>query len=79
MRELSGQSVVIAVGEAAKAFNGMIRLNSTGTKLWKCLTQGSDHPSLVEYLISHYEVDSQTAEEDVREFLQKLKDANILS
>ena len=78
MRELSGQSVVIAVGKAAEVFNGMIRLNDSGTELWKRLSVGCDEESLVECLINNYEVDAPTAQEDVRQFLTKLYDADIL-
>ncbi len=78
MRELSGQSVVIAVGKATETFNGMIRLNNSATELWKHLAAGSDKQSLMDYLLDKYEVDIQTAEDDVEQFLAKLKEAGIL-
>lgn len=78
MRELSGQSVVIAVGKGVETFNGMIRLNSSATELWKRLVNGSNQLSLVEFLLDHYQVDEETAENDVRQFLTELRDAGIL-
>ena len=33
LREVAGQAVVIAVGEASKTFHGMINLNETGRRL----------------------------------------------
>ncbi len=78
MRELSGQSVVIAVGEAASVFNGMIRLNSSATELWKRLAEGCSQQSLAEHLLEHYEVDEQTAKDDAGQFLTTLQDAGIL-
>lgn len=78
IRELSGQSVVIAVGKAVAVFNGMIRLNSSGTELWKQLAVGCDQQSLVEFLLEHYEVDGQTAQDDVSRFTAELLDAGIL-
>jgi len=37
LREVAGNSVVVAVGKATLDFNGLITLNSTGTFLWKLL------------------------------------------
>ena len=35
LRDVVGQAVVIAVGEASKKFHGMINLNSTGKVIWQ--------------------------------------------
>jgi len=78
MRELSGQSVVIAVGAAARTFNGMIRLNDSGTELWKKLERECEKQELVDGLLDRYEVDPATAERDVGQFLSKLREAEIL-
>lgn len=78
MRELSGQSVVIAVGTAVAVFNGIIRLNSSGTELWKRLVVGCSQQALVNHLLDRYEVDAKTAEDDVGQFLTTLRDAGIL-
>ena len=41
LRNFSDAYVVVAVGEAAKDFNGMITLNETGAFLWKTLADRS--------------------------------------
>lgn len=78
MRELSGQSVVIAVGKAAESFNGMIRLNDSATVLWKTLTEASNQEMLIKHLLDSYEVDEETAKQDVDQFLTELNEAGIL-
>lgn len=35
LRDVGGQAVVIAVGEASKTFHGMINLNVTGKEIWQ--------------------------------------------
>lgn len=40
LREVAGQAVVIAVGEASKEFHGMINLNATGKLVWQGIEQG---------------------------------------
>lgn len=78
MRELAGQSVVIAVGEAAETFNGMIRLNVSATELWKRLADGCAPQELAECLLDRYEVDRGTAEADAAQFFEKLRRTGIL-
>ena len=41
VREIAGQSVVIAVGAASKIFNGIIKLNETGKIIWTKLSEGA--------------------------------------
>ena len=34
LRDIAGDTVVIATGELSKTFHGMIKLNSTGKEIW---------------------------------------------
>ena len=34
VREIAGECVVVALGEASKVFNGIIKLNETGKIIW---------------------------------------------
>lgn len=75
LRELSGEYVVVPVGEAGRDFNGMIRLNEPGAFLWKELTNGTEEASLADKLVERYEgVSEQTARDDVREFLDSIRE-----
>lgn len=78
LREIAGSYVVVPVGENAIDFNGMINLNESGVFLWKILCEGSSEENLVKQLQEEYEVDEETASKDVKEFVQKLKEADIL-
>lgn len=78
MREIAGKNVVIATGDAARDFNGIIKLNESAVMLWQLLTQGADEYELVEALVDKYKVDSFTAQNDVSMFVTKLKGAGIL-
>lgn len=37
MRDVAGQAVAIATGEASKSFHGMVKLNGTGADIWRCV------------------------------------------
>ena len=78
LREVSGNYIVVAVGEGTKTFNGMIQLNDTGAFLWKLLEKGATQEQMIEQMASEYAVEKQVAEQDVKEFIESLKEANLL-
>lgn len=78
VRSIAGESVVVALGEASKNFNGIIKLNDTGRFIWDKLAQGAELDELVEAILSEYEIDKETAEADVKVFVETLKGANII-
>ena len=78
VREIAGQSVVVALGEASKSFNGIIKLNETGCFIWKILAEGAEKEDIVSKLLEEYDVDEQTASRDVDTFISSLKENNIL-
>lgn len=78
IRVLADTNVVIATGEAAKDFNGIIRLNESATMLWRMLEGGAVEAELALALVDKYDVDIFTAQNDVSMFVTKLKGAGII-
>ena len=78
LREVSGNHIVVAVGEGTKIFNGMIQLNETSAFLWKMLQEDVTQQDLVNGLVAEYKVEKSVAEIDVLEFIESLKEANLL-
>jgi hypothetical protein len=78
IREIAGQSVVVALGEASRSFNGIIKLNETGRVMWNVLSQGAKKEDVVTKILSEYDVDRETVEKDVDAFVNTLKENNIL-
>ena len=78
LREVAGNYIVVAVGDAVKSFNGVINLNETGAFLWKKLAEGKEENQLVEALLEEYEVDKEIAVADVKKFLDKLTEAGLV-
>ena len=66
--------VVVTVGNASKDFNGLIRLNETGAFLWKSIQDGTDsREKLIQAMLECYEdLDQETAEKDLDEFLGRI-------
>ena len=78
LREVGGQSVVVAVGPASQFFNGMVKLNTTGEFLFKELQEEKNEDDLVKAMTDKYDVDEETAREDVKAFIDTLVKPGII-
>ena len=79
LRKVSDTYVVVAVGAASQAFNGMITLNETGAFLWEALEKGcAEKKELTDKLLAEYDVDRALAEKDVQAFVTRLSEAKLL-
>lgn len=78
VREVAGQSIVIALGDATKIFNGMIKLNETGRIIWDMIADGKEKEDIVARIVDEYDIDRATVENDVSSFINTLQGANIL-
>lgn len=78
LRKVGGQYVAVALGEASRSFNGIIRLNDTGRLLWEELAAPKTEQQLCEALLAEYDVTPQQAQADVAAFVQTLKKAALL-
>ena len=73
LRRLGTEHMAVAIGEASKEFNGMIRLNDTGVFYWKELEKGTTAEELTAKTLEQFEgVDEETAAKDVKEFLETI-------
>ena len=77
-REVAGQSIVVALGEASKTFNGMIKLNGTGRLIWDMLADGKTKDEIVDRFVAEYDVERSVADKDVTVFIETLQGADIL-
>lgn len=78
LREVAGNDVVIGVGKTMTDFNGVITLGGSGASLWKMLEKGATHKELLDFVLSEYDIDKQTAENDINAFTEKLRSINLL-
>ena len=78
LREVAGQIVVIATGEASKDFHGMIKLNVTGKVIWLALQEGLSEVEIAQRLQEQFDVDSEKALRDTRAFLQQMEGMGFL-
>lgn len=79
LRKVGGQNVVVALGQASRSFNGIIRLNETGRFLWEQLSDEKTQEQLCSALLGEYDVTEEQARQDVSEFIDTLKKAALLA
>lgn len=79
LREIAGSFVVVPVGQNLVDFSSMITTNETGAFLWNELLKGATEEELCQKILSEYEgVSKEDALSDIREFVNALKEKNIL-
>ncbi len=78
LRKISDSYIVVPVGDAVVDFSGMVNLNESGAFLFEKLQKGADEDDLVEALLGEYDVTEEIARADVKRFISKVKEADIL-
>lgn len=70
--------VIIATGEATKNFNGIIKLNNMGGEIVGLLTTDISEEEIIKAIVEKYEVEYETAKEDILNLLDSLKKAGVI-
>ena len=79
LRNICGEYIVVAEGEANIDFTNVISVNETAACIWKAVS-GKDFTinDMVEALLEEYEVDKETAEKDCQQLVLDWKKADVL-
>lgn len=78
LREVAGEVIAIPSGNAATALSGLIALNSSGKFLFELLQSEQTEESLTKAMLDTYNIDHDTAQADVQEFLEIFRNSGIL-
>ncbi len=77
-RKVAGQPVAIVVGEDAKLFNGMVKLNETAEFIFNMLKSDVTESEIINAIIKEYDVSKDEAESATKEFLNKLTENGLV-
>ena len=75
-RHIAGEHLLIALHRDAVA--PMFAFTPTAGALWTQLDEWVTQSMLVDHLVTHFDVDRESAERDVGEFLEQLQAINAL-
>lgn len=80
INNVAGSTVAVPVGSEERKFNGYVRLNETGAVIFKLLQKGAELNELVDALGKEYpNTDKKEIEDTVNEFVNNLKESDVLS
>lgn len=78
IRDIAGDTVVIATGEISKTFHGMIKLNSTGKEIWEILSSGDfSEDEVVAEMAKRHDAKAEEISEGVIDFISKIREAGL--
>lgn len=77
-RKIAGSNIVVPVGKQSIEFNGMITLNDSGSFFWDCFSKDITIDDAVKMVTDEYEIDAQTARQDIDNFVEMLRKNNLL-
>ena len=79
-QKVGGKAVAVAVGQDSQKFHGMIKLNESGEHIFKLLSSGDlTQEQLLEQFAQHFGVTVENIQQDVLEFVDQLRQNDLLS
>lgn len=78
LKSIADTNIVVPVGSNSVTFNAIISLNESGAFLWKQLETEKSEDELLAAMLDEYDVDEATAKADINEFLNSMRQANLL-
>lgn len=77
-REIAGDTILVPVGKTVLDSNGLFALNELGAFIWHLLPNVETEAQIVDAVLAEYDVGAEEAAKDVAEFMNKLKEMNII-
>lgn len=77
-RTIGGETFLVPLGKAVYDSNGLYFLTEVGAFIWDLLPQVGDEEEVVAAVLEEYDAEEATVRADVAEFMEKLRDLQIL-
>ncbi|MCH5190786.1 MAG: PqqD family protein [Oscillospiraceae bacterium] len=77
--QIQDTQMMVAAGEAAKHFHGLVRSNETAAFIVDCLKNETTEEAVVERLLEEYNVSREVVTSDVHTVIEKLKSIGALN
>lgn len=77
-RKIFDEYYLVPIGEAANKFQGIIAINDVSSFIFDCLPDCGSAEEVASRLVEKYDTDAETADADVKEFLNVLREQGII-
>ena len=77
-REIAGEHILIPLGETVLQYNGVFAITEIGAEIWEMLQNGKDIPEITTALLEIYDVEKEVLEKDMDDFLQMLRENDLI-
>lgn len=77
-REIAGDTILVPVGKTVFDSNGLFVMNELGAFIWDILPQVDSEEEICKAVLEEYEVSPEEAAKDIAEFLDKLRQLDII-
>jgi len=77
LRPTLGYTVVLATGELAGKFNGMIKLNGTSADIWRWIDEGLSRDEVIIRYAETYNVSKEIAARDYDTMVEQMNEAGV--
>ena len=76
LKEVAGSKVIVPVSNPY--FNAVMSVNDTGALIFQKLLNDTDFNALVDAVLEEYEIDRETAKQDVKAYVNALDKAGLI-
>ena len=77
-REIAGDTILVPVGKTIYDSNGLFVMNELGSFIWDLLPNVETEEEILRAVLAEYEVSQEEAAKDIAEFMDKLKQLDII-
>lgn len=78
LRKIADENILVPGADTVLDLNGLFVLTETGAFIWSLLPNVKTECEIVEKMLEEYDVDRETAEKDVAEFLDRIRGFGII-
>lgn len=78
LREMADTVVVVPTGKILKEYPQIMNLTHAAKFVWELLKEDITVEEIINKLVDRYKIDRDRAKKDVEEFIQKLREKNML-
>lgn len=78
LREIAGENILVPGADAVLSLNGLFVVTETGAFIWKLLPNVKTEEDILNKMLEEYDIDKETAQKDIAEFLERLRNFGII-